>query len=482
MTQVSCVTPAEETLRKYAIQAASKLETLGVWDLFVETERGVADIAADVRKLPHKAARLLEHLRRRGAGVPLHTKPWTPARIRAAAHRDSHRSAKNEVEFVCTKMLEFCQQGFWTVLPLSVALQQAHLRLSPLGVVPQRNRRSRLIVDYSFSGVNEETARMAPPEAMQFGRALRRILSKLVHADTVHYGPVLMGKIDIADGFYRIGIRPRDIPRLGVILPSNGGKPLVAFPLSLPMGWVESPPYFTAVTETACDLLNTWLQQGTTLPCHRLKSLAATPPPGGSSTRGDRAWCLAVDRSAPTRSSPLAYGGVYVDDLILMAQTKRHQHRVLRAALHSIDQVLLPLSLQDGPHRKDPVSTKKLRQGDAHWATQKTILGWDLNTITETLHLPPHRLARLYELLDSFPPTRRRAPIHEWHQLLGELRSMSAALPGARGLFSTLQDALRRGDKHRVRLIEGSSTASMTSDSLRIPWRTVRRDSVNSSR
>ena len=86
------------------------------------------------------------------------------------------------------------------VLLWRVALRLKHLRLSPLGVVPQRNRRPRLIVDYTFSGVNDETACLAPAEAMQFGKALHRFLHKLVHADA-RYGTVYMGKIDIADGF-----------------------------------------------------------------------------------------------------------------------------------------------------------------------------------------------------------------------------------------------------------------------------------------
>ena len=450
--QVPCLTRAEETLRKYASNMAHKLNCVGSWDLFVAGERGAADISMAVSGLPHKAARLMEHLRQRGAGVPLHTGPWNAERLRLAAQRGSHRSAQDEVEFVCSELLEFCAQGFWTVLPLQVALQLAHLRLSPLGVVPQRNRRSRLIVDYTYSGVNDETARLAPPEAMQFGKALQRVLSKVVGADP-RYGPVHLGKIDIADGFYRIGIQARDIPRLGVILPSDCADPLVALPLALPMGWVESPPYFTSVTETACDLMNAALRQGDDPPPHHLESLAATPPLRTTPPTGDRApHRRAYTGPTTPRSPPLAYGDVYVDDFILVAQTKRHQQRVMRAALHSIDKVLRPLSPSDGPNRKEPVSVKKLGQGDACWATQKTILGWDFDTVEGTLNLPPHRLDRLYSLLDAFPLTRRRAPISEWHQLLGELRSMAAALPGSRGLFSALQDTLRTGDRHRVRL------------------------------
>ena len=124
----------------------------------------------------------------------------------------------------------------------------------------------------------------------------------------------------------------------------------------------------------------------------------------------------------------------------------------MRAALYSIDRVLRPRTADDRPNRKEPVSVKKLLQGDACWATQKSILGWDLDTVAGTMRLPPHRVARLYSLLDAYPPTRRLVPIAEWQQLLGELRSMSAALPGSWGLFSTLQDALRKGDRHRIRL------------------------------
>ena len=450
--QTAGVARAEDTLRKYAMQAASKLEHLGTWDSFVAMECGRPDIAAGVGSLPHKAARLMEHLRRRGAGVPLHTGPWDYERLRRAASRGSHRSAKDEVEFVCSEMLEFCKQGFWTVLPLRIAVQLANLRLSPLGVVPQRNRRPRLIVDYTYSGVNDERARLAPPEAMQFGKALQRVLTKLVHADP-RYGPAWLTKIDIADGFYRIRLQPHDIPRLGVVLPTNGEDPLVALPLALPMGWVESPPYFTAVTETACDLLNDTLRRGDYQPPHRLESLASTPPATPTPPMAiEEQTCLARTGSTTPRAPPLAYGDVYVDDFILVAQTKRHRQRVLRAALHSIDRVLRPLSHDDLISRNDPISIKKLRQGDTCWSTTKTILGWDLDTVAGTLTLPPHRLASLYTLLDAFPPSRRRAPITEWHQLLGELRSMAAALPGARGLFSTLQDALRTGDGHRIRI------------------------------
>jgi hypothetical protein len=260
---------------KWADTAARRLATLG-WRRFVCNERGDPHLAATVGQIPHQARRLLHHLRQRGASVPVMTPPWTRSQLVQAAQRGSHTSAKDHAEFVGEEMVAFAQQGFWTVLPLEVAYTLPHLRLSPLGVVPQRNRRPRLIVDYTYSGVNPETVKVAPPEAMQFGKALQRILQTIVTADPA-FGPVKLGKIDIADGFYRIGLQPMDIPRLGVILPPVEGRLYAAFPLALPMGWVESPPYFTAATETACDLTNAALRIPTMPPPHRLEQLAASP-------------------------------------------------------------------------------------------------------------------------------------------------------------------------------------------------------------
>ena len=141
-----------------------------------------------------------------------------------------HKSAKDHIPFVCQEMADFQAQGYWTILPYHAVRHLPNLRISPLGVVPQRERRPRLIVDYTYSRVNDDTLRLAPREAMQFGRTLQRVLTRLVHLNP-RYGPAKLGKIDIADGFYRVPIRAADVPKLGVALPHTCGPPLVAFPL-----------------------------------------------------------------------------------------------------------------------------------------------------------------------------------------------------------------------------------------------------------
>jgi hypothetical protein len=55
-------------------------------------------------------------------------------------------------------------------------------------------------------------------------------------------GPVYLCKIDVADGFYRVDLEAATAPTLAVILPQKEAEPpVVAIPLSLPMGWVEFP-------------------------------------------------------------------------------------------------------------------------------------------------------------------------------------------------------------------------------------------------
>jgi hypothetical protein len=80
-------------------------------------------------------------------------------------------------------------------------------------------------------------------------------------------------------------------------------------------------------------------------------------------------------------------------------------------------------------------------------------LGWLIDTVRGTIELPPHRLERVQEWFDLFRGQRGVAK-KQWHQLLGELRSMTLAIPGGTGMFSHLQEALRLHDKSRVKLTQ----------------------------
>lgn len=180
-------------------------------------------------------------------------------------------------------------KGQWVILPASIACKLRNLRISPPGVVPQRDRRPRWICDYTWSGVNPETINLVPREAMQFGRALDRILREILLANP-QFGPVYQNKTDLSDGFYRDDLAPDDCPKLGVVFPSRSKEeePLVAIPLVLPMGWSESPPAFSAITETIADVANDRLRNIAYQPApHHLDDMAAAVilPESGNSPR-----------------------------------------------------------------------------------------------------------------------------------------------------------------------------------------------------
>ena len=140
------------------------------------------------------------------------------------------------------------EKGQWVVIPYLVAKRLPGLRLISPGVKVERDRRPLWIGDYSYFKTNAETLPVACLSAMQYGRALDRLLREIVYADPA-LGYVYLLKADVSNGFYRIWLRPEDAPKLVLIFPSGADKePMVAILLTLPMGWKPSLPLFCMVT------------------------------------------------------------------------------------------------------------------------------------------------------------------------------------------------------------------------------------------
>ena len=308
------------------------LQQMG-WQNFVKLRRRRGDLSS--LKFPHPASRLLQHYKFHGAPVKLHTQPWTPQQISNALQRGPHRSSLQYIDYLEEEFVDMINKGQWLILPFSTAKHLPNLRISPPGVIPQRGRRPRWICDYTWSGVNGDTIPLAPLESMQFGNALDRFLRELLLADP-KLGPIFMLKLDISDGFYRMAVAPTDIPKLGVAFPTRpGSEPLIALPLVLPMGWKNSPPVFSAATETSADIANTALQSRMPANPHPLDAHAAilddpisndvqtsnnatttstTTPPTSTLPPPIRDPCL------PPQPSPASYVDVFVDDFIALCQ------------------------------------------------------------------------------------------------------------------------------------------------------------------
>ena len=153
------------------------------WDAFVAKVRGRGDLDVQPSVQRHPAYNLLKQVQHNGVPVVLTSKPWSKNTRNKRMKRGSHQSCQEHLDFLREEMLDFVKKGFWTLLPYRLLQHLPQLRLSPLGIIPQRDRRPRLIVNYSFYGVNDETLKMMPAESMQFGRALERILYSIRHAN-----------------------------------------------------------------------------------------------------------------------------------------------------------------------------------------------------------------------------------------------------------------------------------------------------------
>lgn len=246
---------ALRSLGKFARKHVKLLRQLG-WHQFVKHLQHPLDTTPTLASIPHTAAQYLHALATNGVPAPSKSTPWTQEHLTTILKKGAHVSAKRIYKnFLFDELLTMVQNGYWTVLPFAAVRHFSHLKLSPSGVVPQRTRRPRPIMDYSFTGVNSHSLPISPLHAMQLGHTLPRILQHIAYADPTH-GPPLLMKLDLADGYYRVRLTPQAALELAVVLPGPGSSSYVGIPLCLPMGWTHSPPYFCAFSETAADLAN----------------------------------------------------------------------------------------------------------------------------------------------------------------------------------------------------------------------------------
>jgi hypothetical protein len=299
----------------------------------------------------------------------MNTAQWTAAKIDGTIKRRPHKTFLKELLFIRQDFSAMMRKGQWTVLPASVARKLKEMRIFPVDIVPQRDHRPRMIVDYSLYDVNDDTARIATGQSMQFGRALHIILRVILEAHP-RFGPVYMCEIDIADGFYRVWMLPADTGKLGMVLPTmEGDDPLSGLPLTLSMGWANSLPYFRVATATICDLADTIIKTRNTFKVHPLDDVSETslsPDPPMPRSCAAKSKLMALHEAvglplADQATRPVSSHDVYVDNFISMAQRNSKRRRQVKHSLfEALDSMFRPLLSTDHPDRQEPASVKKM--------------------------------------------------------------------------------------------------------------------------
>jgi len=133
--------------------------------------------------------------------------------------------------------------------------------------------------------------------------------------------------------YYRVPISATAALHLAVVLPTDQGvDPLITLPLSLLMGWSQSPPYFCAFTETVTDIANNTPTLDTPHPLIA-QTQATISPAATPAAFHKQAITLPF-----TSSTPLQYTDIYLDDFITVAQCPSHLP-ALNAVLYAIDTV-----------------------------------------------------------------------------------------------------------------------------------------------
>ena len=244
-----------------------------------------------------------------------------------------------------------------------------------------------------------------------------------------------MAKWDIKDGFWRLDNGEGAEYNFAYVLPQPPGSPtLLVVPTSLQMGWVESPPFFCAASETARDIAGNYCETGIgTLPDHKFLQYAI----------GNKAY----EALPESNDGMLRYLlEVYVDDYVslVIPASREHLRHVSNGTMMAIHDVFPPDEIDEN----DPISEKKLKQGDGEYAPTKTILGFELDGKEKTIWLEEAKRAYLLTVLKGWVRAGQSStagiPFKDFESIVAKIRHAFTAIPAGRGLLSPCNRILQK--------------------------------------
>jgi hypothetical protein len=121
-----------------------------------------------------------------------------------------------------------------------------------------------------------------------------------------------------------------------------------------------------------------------------------------------------------------------------------------------------PTSFTGHVDGKEPISQKKLAQGDGNFETTKDMIGFQFDGIKRTVCLPMEK-AKDYVKEIHTVLRRKTVPLKTLQMLVGKLRHASVILPAAKGFFTPLNRAMR-GNPKTVSLSSSSEVRAALKD------------------
>ncbi len=372
---------------------------------------------------------------------------WTWSDIEAAGSRGPHPTAHTPAAFAlfAEDIAYQVKAGFCLVMSWEDIkhLRPTNLKILPVALVPQVGRRGRIILDLSFpvyqdvngvititqKSVYETTVLTATTiPVKEIGKVLPWLLQYMHDTPTGLH--ILFSKLDISDGFWCLTINAQDCFNFASVLPQPAGEPLqLVIPAAVQIGWIKSPGLFCAVTELARDSSQHFVDSVVPL----------APDPVEHLIR-----ILDVPRRA-RMTTPTKLLQVYVDDFCnatTQSSDGAHLATIRRAAIHGIHSLFPPTSVTNHVGGKEPISLKKLAQGDGDFETTKDMIGFRFDGIKRTIRLPAEK-AKAYVKEVHKVLCRTIVPLKTLQVLVGKLRHASVILPAAKGFFTPLNFTMR---------------------------------------
>jgi hypothetical protein len=199
---------------------------------------------------------------------------------------------------------------------------------------------------------------------------------------------IFMAKWDIKEGFWRMDCTTGEEWNFAYVLPQEEGMPTtLVVPTLLQMGWVKSPPFFCAATETSRDIATQHAEKKLNLLTpHKFEKFVVGAPEYQALPE---AWIN------PIRFAYMVE--VYVDDFMsLVIPVSREQLcHIANAIMHGIHDVFAP----DVEDSNNPISEKKLNKGEGRYETQKMLPGFDFDGEEKTMWLEAAKHEKLLTIL-----------------------------------------------------------------------------------
>ncbi len=372
------------------------------------------------RALRHPAAEVLKEWAQFGCPT-LTGKPWTKEEMWEAVARGPHRSALSPEAIAHFK-------------------EEAAMKLKEFRSILDLSFRLRLKNGGVLASVNDTTEKIAPAGAInQIGECLSCIIHALAEAD--NDAKIFMAKWDIKDGFWQMDCAAGEEWNFTYVLLQDEGMPTtLVIPTLLQMGWVESPPYFCAATETSRDIAIEYAETKlNSLDPHKFeKFVVGTPEYANLPEVGDPqlGFVYMVE--------------VYVDDfmsLVIPVSQEQLRH-VANAIMHGIHDVFPP----DEEDSNDPISEKKLKKGEGRYDTRTTLLGFDFDGKGKAMWLEAVKRKKLLTILKGWIQNGTRGsaeiPFGEFESTIAKLRHAFTCIPAGRGLLSPCNRVMQRRPTH----------------------------------